>query len=42
MVVLVNSNVDLLGVWNLVGEITKIVSPDHLWPPPPSEAVLNP
>jgi D-alanyl-D-alanine carboxypeptidase len=42
MVVLINSNVDLLGVWNLVGEITKIVSPDHLWPPPPSEAVLNP
>ena len=37
MVVLVNSNDDLLGVWNLVGEITKIVSPDHLWPLPPSD-----
>jgi len=36
MVVLVNSNTDLIGVWNLVAEITRIISPDHLWPPPPS------
>jgi D-alanyl-D-alanine carboxypeptidase len=36
MVVLVNSNTDPIGVWNLVGEITKVISPDHLWPPPPA------
>ena len=36
IVVLVNSNTDLIGVWNLVAEITRIISPDHLWPPPPS------
>jgi D-alanyl-D-alanine carboxypeptidase len=36
MVVLVNSNADVLGTWNLVAEITKIISPDHLWPLPPS------
>jgi D-alanyl-D-alanine carboxypeptidase len=36
MVVLVNSNVDPLGVWNFVTEIVGIVSPDHPWPGPPS------
>lgn len=36
MVVLVNSNVDPLGVWNLVSEIVSVVSPDHRWPGPPS------
>ncbi|WP_050066289.1 serine hydrolase [Rhodococcus sp. RD6.2] len=36
MVVLVNSNVDPLGVWNLVTEIVSVVSPDHPWPGPPS------
>lgn len=36
IVVLVNSNTDLLGTWNLIGEITTIISPDHPWPPPPS------
>ena len=37
MVVIVNSSVDLIGVWNLVTEIVKIVSPDHSWPAPPSD-----
>ena len=36
MVVIVNSSVDLIGVWNLVTEIVKIISPDHSWPAPPS------
>ena len=36
MVVIVNSSVDLIGVWNLVTEIVKIISPDHAWPAPPS------
>lgn len=36
LVVLVNSNADPLGVWNLFAEIVKIVSPDHAWPAPPS------
>ncbi|MFC9358546.1 serine hydrolase domain-containing protein [Rhodococcus sp. NPDC057014] len=36
VVVLVNSNVDPLGVWNFFTEIVKIVSPDHPWPAPPS------
>ena len=36
MVVIVNSSVDLIGVWNLVTEIVKIISPDHSWPTPPS------
>jgi len=37
MVVIVNSSVDLIGVWNLVTEIVKIISPDHSWPAPPSD-----
>ncbi len=37
MVVMVNSNTDLVGVWNLVSEIAKVASPDHPWPPPPTE-----
>ena len=36
MVVMVNSNVDVLGVWNFFTQIVKIVSPDRLWPAPPS------
>ncbi|MBC2644015.1 MULTISPECIES: serine hydrolase [unclassified Rhodococcus (in: high G+C Gram-positive bacteria)] len=36
VVMLVNSNVDPLGVWNLFADIVKIISPDHPWPAPPS------
>jgi D-alanyl-D-alanine carboxypeptidase len=36
VVMLVNTNVDPLGVWNFFAEIVKIVSPDHPWPAPPS------
>ena len=36
MVILVNSNADALGVWHFVSGIVRIVTPDHLWPPPPS------
>ncbi|RZL78902.1 MAG: class A beta-lactamase-related serine hydrolase [Rhodococcus sp. (in: high G+C Gram-positive bacteria)] len=36
VVVLVNSNVDPLGVWNFFAEIVRIISPDHPWPAPPS------
>ena len=36
MVMLVNSNADALGVWHFVSGIVRIVAPDHLWPPPPS------
>ena len=36
MVMLVDSNADALGVWHFVSGIVKIVTPDHLWPPPPS------
>jgi D-alanyl-D-alanine carboxypeptidase len=31
----VNSSVDLVGVWNMVEEIVSIITPDHLWPAPP-------
>ncbi|SEC38252.1 D-alanyl-D-alanine carboxypeptidase [Rhodococcus jostii] len=36
VVVMVNSNVDPLGVWDFFTEIVRIVSPDHPWPAPPS------
>ncbi|KXX62709.1 D-alanyl-D-alanine carboxypeptidase [Rhodococcus sp. LB1] len=36
VVMLVNTNVDPLGVWNFFAEIVKIISPDHPWPAPPS------
>jgi D-alanyl-D-alanine carboxypeptidase len=36
MVMLVNSNADALGVWHFVSGIVRIITPDHLWPPPPS------
>ena len=35
MVVLVSSNVDLIGVWNLVTEVVKTISPEHPWPAAP-------
>jgi len=37
MVVIVNSSVDLVGVWNMVEEIVSIITPDHPWPPPPTD-----
>ncbi len=36
LVVIVNSNVDLIGVWDLVTEVVKTITPDHPWPAPPS------
>lgn len=35
MVVMVNSNANLLGIVALIRAITEIISPDHLWPNPP-------
>jgi D-alanyl-D-alanine carboxypeptidase len=32
MVVLLNSGVDVPGSWIMVQDITRIISPDHLWP----------
>jgi D-alanyl-D-alanine carboxypeptidase len=37
LVMMVNSNTDALAVWNFFSEIVAVVSPDHLWPAPPSE-----
>lgn len=37
LIMLVNSNVEVLGVWNFFTKIANIVSPAHTWPPPPSE-----
>lgn len=37
MVVMVNSNVDAVGVWNFVRGIVGIITPNHPWPAPPSE-----
>jgi D-alanyl-D-alanine carboxypeptidase len=37
LVMMVNSNTDALAVWNFFFEIVAVVSPDHLWPAPPSE-----
>jgi D-alanyl-D-alanine carboxypeptidase len=36
LVMLVNSNVQPLGVWNFFTKIANIVSPAHPWPAPPS------
>jgi D-alanyl-D-alanine carboxypeptidase len=36
MVVLVNSNADLLGVWSLVSAVVNIITPEHPWPAAPS------
>ena len=36
VVMLFNTNVDPLSVWNFFAEIVKIISPDHPWPAPPS------
>jgi D-alanyl-D-alanine carboxypeptidase len=37
LVVMVNSNVDAVGVWKFVRGIVGIITPDHPWPAPPSE-----
>ncbi|WP_155373879.1 serine hydrolase domain-containing protein [Catellatospora vulcania] len=37
MVVMLNSNVDVLGSWALMEGIVKIISPRHPWPKPPTE-----
>jgi D-alanyl-D-alanine carboxypeptidase len=34
MVVMVNSNDHVLGVIDLVRDITRVISPDHVWPEP--------
>lgn len=36
LVMLVNSNVQVLGVWDFFTTIANIVSPAHRWPAPPS------
>jgi D-alanyl-D-alanine carboxypeptidase len=42
MVVMVNSSIDLVGVWNLVSDIVKVVSPAHPWPAPPAAETVAP
>lgn len=37
LIMLVNSNVEVLGVWNFFTKIANIVSPAHTWSPPPDE-----
>lgn len=37
LIMLVNSNVEVLGVWNFFTKIANIVSPAHTWTPPPSQ-----
>jgi len=39
MVVLFNSSINLLGTAALMREMTKIISPDNLWPEPPKPPV---
>lgn len=36
LIMLVNSNVEVLGVWNFFTELANTVSPAHTWPLPPS------
>lgn len=36
LLMLVNSNVEVLGVWNFFTKIANIVSPAHSWPAPPA------
>lgn len=36
LIMLVNSNVEVLGVWNFFTKIANIVSPAHTWTAPPS------
>ena len=36
LIMLVNSNVEILGVWNFFTKIANIVSPAHSWTQPPS------
>jgi hypothetical protein len=35
MIILVNSNTNVLGFVSLTQAITKIISPNNLWPDPP-------
>jgi D-alanyl-D-alanine carboxypeptidase len=35
MVVMVNSNANVVGVVRLMQAITRVISPDHVWPNPP-------
>ena len=37
MVILVNSNANVLGFVSLTTEITKVISPQNVWPAPPKE-----
>ncbi|VBA62078.1 D-alanyl-D-alanine carboxypeptidase [Mycobacterium attenuatum] len=36
LLMLVNSNVEVLGVWNFFTKIANVVSPAHTWPAPPA------
>jgi hypothetical protein len=37
MVVMLNSGGDIPGSWKMVQDITRIVSPNHLWPELPKQ-----
>jgi D-alanyl-D-alanine carboxypeptidase len=37
LVVVLNSSIELVGVWNMIRDIVGIVTPDHPWPAPPKE-----
>lgn len=37
MVVMLNSGADIPGSWRMIQDITRIISPDHVWPGLPKE-----